>query len=512
MRRSAIRASGAYRSKSRPTLDVLHVKILGIHDSLRPERDCKIIMEYKPLQFQRSYKITPRLIIHGGAGNITPSNLPPARYKEYHDALLSIVCKTHHYLLSPHNALDTVTFAVEQLENNPLFNSSKGAVFTRDGINELEASIMVSSGKKKRGVGLMGLRHVKNPIKLAREMLVRGEEDLEGGNGEHRGPMIAGKQGEFGGKPPSGGAQGHCQLYGEGAERLARKWGLEMVDEGYFFVQNRWDEHIKGLEREKEGKGHSFWDAQEYVPQGTCGAVALDADGVCAVATSTGGMTNKLTGRIGDTPTLGAGFWAEEWEESLPSAEEEMIKRSEPVLMLSDTLKALMADCLPSLAAYRPIIESGNSIVRIGDRVTRATAMSGTGNGDSFLRMDAVRTASAIARYRRNTSLQQAVTEMTGPGGELEKSAGERWKKTGEGEGGMIGIECTVITDGNGEVKRAISHIVEDYNCGGMFRAMINNDGKAVCRIWKPGQYDGLDIYKGEGKEYNTRHWLDEKL
>ena len=88
----------------------------------------------------------------------------------------------------------------------------------------------------------------------------------------------------------------------------------------------------------------------------------------------------------------------------------------------------------------------------------------------------------------------------------------ERWKKTGEGEGGIVGIECTLISDGNGGVKRASSHIVEDYNCGGMFRAMINKDGKAVCRIWKPGQYDGLDIYEEEGKEYDVRQWLDEKL
>ena len=90
---------------------------------------------------------------------------------------------------------------------------------------------------------------------------------------------------------------------------------------------------------------------------------------------------------------------------------------------------------------------------------------------------------------------------MTGPGGELEKSAGERWKKTGEGEGGMVGIECRIIKDENGEVKRAISHIVVDYNCGGMFRAIINKEGKAVCRIWKPGQYDRLEIYEGEGKD-----------
>lgn len=133
------------------------------------------------------------------------------------------------------SALDTVTFAVTQLENNPLFNSGHGAVFTRDGVNELEASVMVSKGKKKRGVGLMGLQHVKNPIKLAREMLLHGEDDLEGGNGEHRGPMA------FEGKSRSSGAQGHSQLHKFSAEKLAEEWGLEMVDPSYFFVQARWD-------------------------------------------------------------------------------------------------------------------------------------------------------------------------------------------------------------------------------------------------------------------------------
>lgn len=359
----------------------------------------------------------------------------------------------------------------------------------------------------------MGLRHVKNPIKLAREMLIRGEEDIEGGNGEHRGPMMAGQYRELDSQPPSGGAQGHSQLHGEGAEKLARKWGLEMVDEGYFFVQTRWDEHIKGLERERNGQGYSFWDAQEYVPQGTCGAVALDTDGVCAVATSTGGMTNKLSGRIGDTPTLGAGFWAEEWDESLLLIEQDTIGPRMPMLILSGMLKSLLADCLPSLTAYRPIVteEPDFGTTRRGGYVTKAIAISGTGSGDSFLRMNAVRTASAMARYRGKTSLQKAVTEMTGPGGELEKSAGERWMKTGEGEGGMVGIECIMIKNENGKVGGSVSHIIEDYNCGGMFRAMINKEGKAVCRIWKQGQYDGLDQYEGEGKEYDVRQWLDEK-
>lgn len=128
---------------------------------------------------------------------------------------------------------------------------------------------MVSRGKKKRGVGLMGLQHVKNPIKLAREMLLHGEDDLEGGNGEHRGPMMKARM-----KGKGTGAQGHSQLHKFSAEELAKEWGLEIVDPSYFFVQARWDEHIKGLEKEKAGEV-STWDAEDFFPQGTCGAVAL---------------------------------------------------------------------------------------------------------------------------------------------------------------------------------------------------------------------------------------------
>jgi L-asparaginase len=489
-------------------------------------------MEYKP-STSSSPRITPRLIIHGGAGNILPSNLPPTKYAAYHDSLLRILSCAHYFLTTgpsgpsfplsnkPHastSALDTVTYAVSLLENNPLFNSGHGAVFTRDGVNELEASIMVSKGKKKRGVGVMGLQTVKNPIKLAREMLLRGETDLEGGNGEHRGPMITGEVGGYLDGLGTG-AQGHSQLHKHSAEKLAKEWGLEIVDQSYFFVQARWDEHIKGLEKEKRGEGIATWNKEEFVPQGTCGAVALDSEGVVAVATSTGGMTNKLTGRIGDTPTLGAGFWAEEWEEEYFSREEEMKRQmlQGPILVLSETLKGLMADCLPSLSTYMPVPKDDDVFLAKGDRVFRSAAMSGTGNGDSFLRVNAVRTASAIARYRgskssHKTSLQEAITEVTGPGGELVKSAGDRWKKTGEGEGGIIGIELTVVTDANGDKKSATSHIVDDYNCGGMFRAAVDKHGKAVVRVWKPGQYEGLEKYEGEGLEYNLRDWLDEKL
>ncbi|KAE9380655.1 N-terminal nucleophile aminohydrolase [Stipitochalara longipes BDJ] len=356
----------------------------------------------------------------------------------------------------------------------------------------------------------MGLQHVKNPIILAREMLLHGEQDLEGGNGEHRGPMAV--------DVAAIGAQGHCQLHKYSAEKLAEEWGLEIVDPSYFFVQARWDEHIKGLEKERDGKGVATWDEEHFFPQGTCGAVALDSEGVIAVATSTGGMTNKLTGRIGDTPTLGAGFWAEEWEADSPSKEEAFMMQSGPALMLSETLKGLLADCFPSLSTYSPIPQSDIDLRTIskGDRVFRSTGMSGTGNGDSFLRTNAARTASAIARYRgsnpaRKTSLQEAVTEVSGPGGDLVKSAGDRWMKTGEGEGGIIGIELTLVTDSDGQKKSAVSHIVDDFNCGGMFRAAVNKHGKAVMRVWKPGQHSGLEKYEGEGTEYDLRDWLDEK-
>ncbi|PQE29593.1 L-asparaginase precursor protein [Rutstroemia sp. NJR-2017a BBW] len=423
-------------------------------------------MEYKPQSSSSSQKITPRIIIHGGAGNILPVNLPPAKYKLYHDSLLKILSNTHHFLTSPSSfplasssnsitsALDAVTFAVTQLEDNPLFNSGHGAVFTRDGINELEVSIMVSKGKKKRGVGLMGLQHVKNPIKLAREMLIRGERDLEGEEDKKR----------------SSGAQGHSQLHKYSAEKLAKEWGLEIVDEKYFFVQARWDEHISGLEKERKGQGVASWDAKDFISQGTCGAVALDADGVLCVGTSTGA----------------------------------------PVLELTDSLRGLLADCLPSLRTYSPVPSQAIDEKASRELKTfRSAAMSGTGNGDSFLRVAAVRTASAIARYRPHTSLQSAVTEITGPGGELVKSAGDRWKKTGEGEGGIIGIESKVVVDEVGRTKEAVADVVYDYNCGGMFRAWVNGEGKAVMRVWREGQYDGLEIYEGEGKEYEVAEWVD---
>ncbi|KAB5543117.1 putative 20S proteasome subunit alpha type 2 [Coniochaeta sp. 2T2.1] len=437
-------------------------------------------MEYKRPQHHQP-PITPRLIIHGGAGNIKPSTVPPEKWAAYRASLLSIVSKTHSRVTTPNkltgrppSALEVATFAVRLLEDDPLFNAGRGAVFTRDGINELEASVMVSRGYAKRGVGVMGLRRVKNPILLARAVLERGDGDLGGYDaGQNKG-----QEGEGDAALDVPSAQGHTQIHGLAAESLARRYGLEMVEPAYFFTQNRWDEHIRALQREKEGSGLSSWSRDEYLPQGTVGAIALDAEGTVCCATSTGGLTNKLTGRIGDTPVVGAGFWAEKWVEH----GELGIRGEGPVLRFEGPLSGLLADCLPSLGLYTPVDREEAQKRRL--TTTRSMAVSGTGNGDSFLRVAAARTVGAIARFG-GVSTSEALSRVAGPGGELQKSAGSRWGRTGEGEGGIIGIELVVIKDEEGNVVETKSEIVQDFNCGGMLRAWIDEDGCACFKAFR---------------------------
>ncbi|KID77844.1 Isoaspartyl peptidase [Metarhizium brunneum] len=430
-------------------------------------------------------KTQPRIVIHGGAGNIVRANFPQDKYNAYRDALLAIITKTNQYITTPvkssqkPSALDIACYAVRLLEDNPLFNSGHGAVFTRDGVNELEASVMVSRGREKRGVGVMGLRHVRNPVLLARGVLEHGDQDLAPRGQAPCAAAVAGHRLDV----PS--AQGHTQIWGPAAEQLARRYGLDMVDPSYFFTQQRWDEHVRALEREGRGRGQGTWSADEYLPQGTCGAVALDEDGVVCAATSTGGMTNKLTGRIGDTPVVGAGFWAEEWEESGaagPSAWERLtaaVRAASPGISLAGPLKGLLADCFPTPFFYSPLREPHGETV-----VSRAMGASGTGNGDSFLRISAARTVAAMARWKPE-STARALTNVVGPGGELQRSAGDRWGRTGEGEGGMIGIESIVERDAkSGQVVRVRSEIVMDYNCGGMYRAWVDDQGRARMSIW----------------------------
>lgn len=421
----------------------------------------------------------PRIIIHGGAGNITRQNLTKEGYNAYRKALLDILASANDLLANQHaSALDAATHAVSLLENNALFNSGHGAVFTRDGTIELEASVMVSRGYRKRGVGVMKVRRVKNPILLAKEMLIRGERD------------------------DGGGAQGHCQLEGETCDRLGVEWSMDMVLPSYFWTKRRWDEHRRGLgldtEREHYSKGKKdidrseeslqgvlcdedeleatndpSWNGHEYLPQGTVGCVVLDHTGTLCVATSTGGITNKLPGRIGDTPTLGAGFWAEEWLDH-----GDTVRQSQSSWLSSTPLASLLSSCLPQFSSYIPLPpnEKQDDATRPAP-TRRAAAMSGTGNGDSFLRLSAVRTAAAISRFS-DKPLQTAVTAMAGPRGMLQQSAEDRWHKTGEGEGGIIGIEWD-------ESREQSGRVVADFNCGGMFRVWIDDSGKTKMMVFR---------------------------
>ncbi|KAI4641870.1 uncharacterized protein J4E79_011641 [Alternaria viburni] len=441
-------------------------------------RQLDTMTEKRAASASPSAHVKPRIIIHGGAGNLTRTSIPRERYDEYRASLLNILGKAEELLRKPGStALDVATYAVTLLEDDPLFNSGKGAVFTREGKNELECSIMVSNGYKKRGVGCMLLSHVKNPIKLARELLIKGEE------------------------ADGGGAADHCQYSGEFVEGLAKDWGLDIVDSSYFFTQKRWDEHQRGLaEDAKKAQigvsvdAMSDWEKDNYIPLGTCGAVVVDSFGTVCTATSTGGLTNKVPGRIGDTPTIGAGFWAEEWHDEKAAGPRMLYQPTaciaSPIDKLSrGDIRGIVGDCLPLLGSpsTRATTSSPAHPYEKPVSTRHAVGLSGTGNGDSFLLTCAARTTAARSRFS-GSSLSSATTWMAGPDGELQRSAGDRWGATHEGTGGIIGIE----------VVGSKATVVQDFDCGGMFRAWTDDDGSPRCLVfredgWESGPKDWDD-------------------
>lgn len=389
------------------------------------------------------------------------------------------------------SSLDIAAAAVSQLEDCSLFNCGHGAVFTRAGSIELEASVMVSRGYKKRGAAVSLVNHVKNPILFVKEMLKRGEHDmlpdkmLEEGDAELEREYTS--------------AQGHVHISGKEAERLAKAWDLELVEESYFWTRKRWEEHRRGLKRSGHlGKKqlqwtdlfplHSTrnsdpgWDGIEYLPQGTVGCVALDCDGILCVATSTGGLTNKLPGRIGDTPTFGSGFWAEESDGSLPRINPLIAPALPPTVqslcnMIPESITSAVRSCLPALNF--PVCQTFHQ-PRSWPFSKRGIALSGTGNGDTFMRIAACRTAAAmvvpVAYPFPQLSLAKALKSVAGTKGLLQQSAGNRWGQgTGEGEGGIIGIE---LHDDHGKVGYA-------FNCGGMFRAWVDKQGKTRIGVFE---------------------------
>jgi beta-aspartyl-peptidase (threonine type) len=217
------------------------------------------------------------LAVHGGAGTIERSNMTPQKEREYRGGLERALKAGYEILSRGGSSLDATEGAVRVLEDDPRFNAGRGSVFTSAGTNEMDASIMDGNTLKAGAVG--SLKHIKNPISLARLVMEKSP---------------------------------HLMLDCAGAEAFAKANGIELVNQKYFFTQERWDalQKIKAAEKHRTGGVGKIPVITDQDRHGTVGAVALDKDGNLAAATSTGGTTNKLPGRIGDTPVIGAGTYA----------------------------------------------------------------------------------------------------------------------------------------------------------------------------------------------------------
>ncbi|WP_454832885.1 isoaspartyl peptidase/L-asparaginase family protein [Pseudoxanthomonas wuyuanensis] len=216
----------------------------------------------------------PVLAIHGGAG-VVRQGMAPADEATARAALERALRAGHAELVAGKPALDAVIAAITVLEDAPSFNAGKGAVFTHDGRNELDAAIM--DGSSGRAGAIAGVRTVKNPILLAQAVMEKSR---------------------------------HVMMVGDGAEAFAKEQGIALVEPDYFRTEKRWQQLQRALREEASRQAHSDIETAKYF--GTVGAVALDAQGRLAAGTSTGGMTNKRYGRVGDAPIIGAGTYADD--------------------------------------------------------------------------------------------------------------------------------------------------------------------------------------------------------
>jgi len=217
-------------------------------------------------------EVSPLLVIHGGAG-VERKDFSAAEERAARAALTEALRQGHQALAAGKPALDAVTAAITVLENDPTFNAGRGAVFTHDGKNELDASLM--DGATLRAGAVAGVHTVKNPILLSRAVM------------EH---------------------SPHVMMVGQGAEMFAAEQKIELVDPSYFRTEKRWEQLQRALKEEASGQAHADLETAKHF--GTVGAVALDNQGKLAAGTSTGGMTNKRYGRVGDSPIIGAGTYA----------------------------------------------------------------------------------------------------------------------------------------------------------------------------------------------------------
>lgn len=231
------------------------------------------------LQAQKKYV----LVVHGGAGTILKKNMTPEKEAAYTAALTKALQQGYDAIKSGKTSLDAVEAAIHVLEDSPLFNAGKGAVFTHDGKNEMDAAIM--DGKTLKAGAVAGVTIIRNPITAARAVMEKSE---------------------------------HVMMVSRGAEQFAKQVGVEIVDPKYFYTKERWDglqqaikeDSVKTVLDHGNKKSIKLGTINRDYKFGTVGAVALDKMGNLAAGTSTGGMTNKRYGRVGDSPIIGAGTYA----------------------------------------------------------------------------------------------------------------------------------------------------------------------------------------------------------
>ncbi|RHW76211.1 isoaspartyl peptidase/L-asparaginase [Colwellia sp. RSH04] len=235
----------------------------------------------EPLSIKAADKSPIAIAIHGGAGVIKKSRFTPEKEKAYRAKLTEAINTGYAVLNRGGTSLDAITAAINVLENSPFFNAGKGSVYTHDETHELDASIM--DGKTRQAGAVAGVKRIENPINLARLVM---EESV------------------------------HVMLSGEGAEQFAHNKGVPLIDNKHFDTDSRYQSLLRAKKKMKEEQATKDYQAAhktlstEY-KVGTVGAVALDQYGNIAAGTSTGGMTNKRFGRIGDAPVIGAGTFAE---------------------------------------------------------------------------------------------------------------------------------------------------------------------------------------------------------
>jgi beta-aspartyl-peptidase (threonine type) len=221
-----------------------------------------------------------RLVIHGGAGTITRRKLTADLEQAYRQVLSQSLAAGHAVLEAGGSSIDAVIAAIVVMEDSPLFNAGKGSVFSNAGRNELDASIM--DGSTRMAGAVAGVTTIRNPIRAAHAVMTQSA---------------------------------HVMVIGQGADAFAAEKGLEIVDPSYFHTQFRWNQLQKAIAEERILRDHDAGpdtplpDADEK--RGTVGAVALDRHGNLAAGTSTGGLTNKRFGRVGDSPVIGAGTYAD---------------------------------------------------------------------------------------------------------------------------------------------------------------------------------------------------------